>query len=525
MESNEQYLARRRFLRLAALSALASSLDMNVAWGAVNNAASGKGHDSRPTSFVHNAKGKSYVVANGQPYLMYGIQIRIDWSGWKPGLGSDWSVPDAYFKAAKDIGFKTVVVPVYWSYIEPKEGAYDYSYIDHVVESADRYDLAVQILWYGTDVCGYSIVPDYVRDDRNRFPKNQQFDAFFDLSAPDLVEKECATLTSLMNRIADYDKQRRIIMVQIENEPDGAGDLEKTIDWGDTADKTAKMYAGNQLDAAADLMNALGMAVHTSRRNVVTRCNVGTPFRALELYHAIRNAGSGVDIIGVDTYSNDTAVTKDVLNTIPITTIGNVAHQPEGEGSAPNIICMVLSDFEEGGGFLLYDLSQLMRGKQGENPSFWSIRDGTKMLDYVVDGIKRERPELKTDLLRSFNLTIYKVDKRIAVAPKGMIAAFNIDCNDGDWQQQRVVGGVSVGFYTSNGGQALAILDFNGDLILLNIGDAAVFTFDQGYVQTGGAPVGYFDENNLWHEQERKPFAGNTLKLAAGDVVRLSRTF
>jgi len=495
-------LYRRRFLRLVATSLFALSAAPNL----IERLSMGRADAAvgyRPVSYLRTEKGKTFVVANGQPYLMYGIQLRIDHIIWNPTAQTDWTRADHYFERARAIGFRTVVVPAAWSYIEQSEGNYQFAYyVDKIIESADKYDLSIQLLWYGSDVCGYNFVPPYVRNDRVRFPRTAKYDTFYDLSSPSLIKAESAALSALMNRLADIDIHNRVIMIQIENEPDGAGDLVNTVNWGDSNDKAAKMFAGSQFDAAAALMNTLGDIVHRSRRNVVTRCNVGTPYRSLDLYLALRQAGTGLDIVGVDTYSDDPKTTKSVLTTIPVETVGNVSHQPEGDATAPNLINLVLSDFEEGGGFLIYDLIGLYRGSESADPSTWSGRDGL-------------------DKFRSFNQLVYKADKMIAVTPKGKSAAFNVAGNAGNWKEQRTVGTTLVTFETSNGGAAFAIQDINDDLILMNLTDGGEFTLDLTHTRAPAVSLGSFDQNNIWREQGKKAIVDGTLTLSAGDVARI----
>jgi hypothetical protein len=512
---------RRKFIRFAALSLCGLSGISNLLANTRALTVESESHGNAKISYLRTGHGKTFVVANGQPYLMYGIQLRIDHIVWGLSLTNDWTKADEYFALTRDVGFHTAVVPVPWSYIEPKEGSFLFSsYVDNIIKSANKYDLSLQLLWYGSDVCGFDVVPEFVKNDRARFPRTSKFDNFLDLTSANLIAAESVALASLMTHIAEIDKQSRVIMVQVENEPDGSGELVKSLKWGDPDDMTSKMYDGGQFDAIAKLLNTLGNVVHRSPRNVVTRCNVGTSYRALELYEAIRQAGSGLDIVGVDTYSDDPKLTKSIINTIPANTIGNVAHQPEGDCTAPDLTGLVLSDFEEGGGFMIYDIVGLYRGSESVEPKDWPVRDGTVTLKYAVNGIQRQTSELKTDVFRLFNQTVYKADKKITVAPRGRSAAFNVASSPGYWKEQRAIGKTSVTFETWSGSLAFAIVDLNEDLILLNLTASGLFTVDPQYAHSP-ASTGYFDQENVWREQSKKLFVGNLLNLSGGDVVRL----
>ena len=67
-------------------------------------------------SRLMNINGKTAVVANGQPYLMYGVQLRLDnFMGWDHS-STRWALAEEYFQKAADAGFKTVIVPVHSGY-------------------------------------------------------------------------------------------------------------------------------------------------------------------------------------------------------------------------------------------------------------------------------------------------------------------------------------------------------------------------------------------------------------------------
>jgi hypothetical protein len=476
---------------------------------------------SPPVSFVHKGGGKSFVVAHGQPYLMYGVQLRIDHivgDAYPAALSQKLrTVIAQYFQHAKGLNFRSVAVPVRWCYLEPAEGRYDFSYLNMVIDDCRANGLDVQLLWYGADVCGWNLAPAYVTGDRARFPRNPRQDVFLDLSSPNLIAREKAAVAAMMAHIASYDTTDRVVMVQVENESDGAGPLTKDLKWGDAGDMTAKMFAGNQFPAAVALMDTVGRVIHDSPRRVVTRCNIGTTYRALDVCNARPAAHPGIDICGIDTYSLDPAVTKKALDTLPDSG-GNVRHQPEGGGNAGNLINLILSDFEEGGGSLIYE----MRSLEGDNGIYrkpaddddWTERDGTLLL-------WNKKPENKTSQIRAFNALVDKADKEIAVAAKGSCAAFNVDDHPGVWTETRTVGGKPLTYRTQDGSPAFALCDRRGGLVLMSLTDGNSFTVDSSYVRGRAASVGYFDAADRWHEQSLKPFQGRALQMRQGEVVRL----
>ncbi len=119
--------------------------------------------------------------------------------------------------------------------------------------------------------------------------------------------------------------------------------------------------------------------------------------------------------------------------------MSNVAHQPEGGGAPDNLINLILSNFEEGGGFLIYELRCTSANsdsgiyRYAPDLSNWVERDGTQE-------IWKGKLENKTSDIALFNHTINKADQKIAVAVKGRCAAFNVDNHSGNWTEDRTIG-------------------------------------------------------------------------------------
>lgn len=89
----------------------------------------------------HNGK-TFHLIVDGQPYFVLGAQVHNS-SGYSEALKAAWPALHA-------MHCNTVMVPVYWEAIEPKEGEFDFSTVDADVTQARAEDLHLILSWFGT---------------------------------------------------------------------------------------------------------------------------------------------------------------------------------------------------------------------------------------------------------------------------------------------------------------------------------------------------------------------------------------
>src|SRR5580658_6820487 len=67
----------------------------------------------------------------------------------------------------------TVIAPVYWELLEPKENKFDFTLIDALISSARQYRLRLVLLWFGTWKNSMSCyAPAWMKTDDQRFPRS-----------------------------------------------------------------------------------------------------------------------------------------------------------------------------------------------------------------------------------------------------------------------------------------------------------------------------------------------------------------
>src|SRR5260370_13272905 len=83
------------------------------------------------------------LVVNGKPYLILGGELGNSSAG--TAAQADRILP----QIAK-MHVNTVLMPVAWEQIEPMEGSFDFSILDHWIEVAREQRLQLVVLWFGS---------------------------------------------------------------------------------------------------------------------------------------------------------------------------------------------------------------------------------------------------------------------------------------------------------------------------------------------------------------------------------------
>ncbi|RZJ95894.1 MAG: beta-galactosidase, partial [Brevundimonas sp.] len=156
------------------------------------------------------------LIVDGAPWTILGAQVNNS-SNYPAPLAQAWEAIDY-------IGANTVQVPIAWEQIEPVEGQFDFSFVDHVIEEARKHDKRLVLLWFATwKNTGPAYAPAWVKTDRARFPLLVQKDGTdsYALSPHTAagVAADSRAFARLMRHIREVDeRQRTVIMVQPENE-------------------------------------------------------------------------------------------------------------------------------------------------------------------------------------------------------------------------------------------------------------------------------------------------------------------
>jgi len=178
------------------------------------------------------------LMVDGKPFLMRGGEF----SNNVYEAPRDRSGLEAMLDAYKDYALNTLLVPVSWRSLEPKEGTFDFQMIDTLIEQCQKRDLRVVVLWFGAiKNGGLHYAPSWVIQDRQRFfratrPNGRETYAISPFCRA-AWEADRGAFIKLMERIRQKDAdQYTVIMIQPENET-GCQEIDETRDHCPTADK------------------------------------------------------------------------------------------------------------------------------------------------------------------------------------------------------------------------------------------------------------------------------------------------
>ncbi|MGH9533468.1 MAG: DUF5597 domain-containing protein [Terriglobales bacterium] len=198
-------------LRKAAMAVAVAMMGLGLS--PMARAASGSG-------MPHLAKrhGATQFVVDGEPFLVRGGEL-------ENSSASSLKFMDAeVWPKAVAMHFNTVLAPVYWDLVEPREGVFDFSTVDGLIAGARARHMKLVLLWFGSWKNSMSCyVPGWVKVNQARFPRaessdGQQLEILSAVSRNNL-DADATAFAALMRHLKTVDgTEHTVILVQVENE-------------------------------------------------------------------------------------------------------------------------------------------------------------------------------------------------------------------------------------------------------------------------------------------------------------------
>jgi beta-galactosidase GanA len=163
------------------------------------------------------------LIVKGKPYLMLAGELHNSSSSSLPYLDSLWPRLTAAH-------LNTVLAPVYWELVEPREGAFDFRLVDGLITQARAHHMHLVLLWFGSWKNGQSsYAPSWVKHDTTRFPlvtiRGSEHLQVLSPLGTETLKADSTAFSTLMAHLKSFDgSTHTVLMVQVENEVGILGD-------------------------------------------------------------------------------------------------------------------------------------------------------------------------------------------------------------------------------------------------------------------------------------------------------------
>jgi len=157
------------------------------------------------------------LVVGGSPFLILGGELGNSSASSLEAIRPIWPKLVA-------LHLNTVVAPVYWDLTEPREGVFDFSLVDGIIQGARLHGVRLVLLWFGSWKNSMSCyAPAWVKTDQLRFPRTEaEAGRGQEILSPFRASNWSAdahAFATLMRHLRQVDGRRNtVIMVQVENE-------------------------------------------------------------------------------------------------------------------------------------------------------------------------------------------------------------------------------------------------------------------------------------------------------------------
>ena len=237
--------------------------------------------------------GAGFVLySDGKPFLALGGEVHNS-------SASDLNyMREVVWPAVKRLGGNFLLVPVYWECLEPEEGVFDFTLVDELLHQAEENGYKLGLLWFGLwKSMGSDYMPLWLKRDRSRyFLQRDGEGAPTQMVSPfcqEALALDRRAYVRLMEHLRDYDTQRTVLLIQVENEP-GVWFYER-----DFSDASQETYAREIPSEVAEMYGVSGAWEEAFGEKAPARFMSWAYSRALE-----QLASAGKQVYPLPTFTN-----------------------------------------------------------------------------------------------------------------------------------------------------------------------------------------------------------------------------
>jgi hypothetical protein len=163
------------------------------------------------------------LYTNGKPFLILGGELNNSSSSSLTYMQPIWS-------QVKALHFNTLLTPVSWELIEPKEGEFSFTLVDSLIVEARKNNLHLVFLWLASWKNGMSsYMPLWVKENYKKYPRvkiqNGQTQEVLSPLSENNCKADAKAFAALMKHIREFDgNDHTVLMMQVENEVGILGD-------------------------------------------------------------------------------------------------------------------------------------------------------------------------------------------------------------------------------------------------------------------------------------------------------------
>ena len=176
----------------------------------------GEGNAQNNIPYLNKNGTATQLIVKNEPFLMIAGEVHNS-------SASTEEYMKPLFPKLKAMNLNSVFVTLAWEQFEPKEGFFDYTLVDAIIDNAKNNNLKVCLLWFASWKNGESsYAPLWVKKDTNRFLRVKTKDGKEIETLSPFCEAtkmaDARAFAKLMEHIKEYDKEQTVILMQPQNE-------------------------------------------------------------------------------------------------------------------------------------------------------------------------------------------------------------------------------------------------------------------------------------------------------------------